>query len=79
MNPSMASATVACAPCCWGSAGGQLTEQALGLLAGLLWRPGRTVPADGVPALLAAGAELEHVHLAAGPGTHAEAAEFGVP
>ena len=34
---------------------------------------------DGVPALLAAGAELEHVVLVATPGSHTKAAQFGIP
>ena len=34
---------------------------------------------DGVPALLAVGAELEHVVLVATPGSHTKTAQFGIP
>ena len=58
---------------------GQLTENATGFSACLLRSPRRSVSPDGVPALLAVGAELEHVVLVATPGSHTKAAQFGIP
>ena len=58
---------------------GQLTENATGFSACLLRSPRRSVSSDGVPTLLAMGAELEHVVLVATPGSHTKAAQFGIP